>query len=169
MTHDHPLDALDDALRRAVERHSEEVLAAARAGADAQVLDARRRRDELVARAEAEGRATADELLTRDRARARRDAVAVVLAARRAALVAVRAHVGDAVGGLRSAADYPELLHALAARATARLGDGTHVECDPPGGGVVATAGSRRIDYTLPALADRACDALGESIEAVWR
>jgi vacuolar-type H+-ATPase subunit E/Vma4 len=169
VTHDRHLDALDDALRRAVDRHGEEALAAARGDADVRVADARHRRDQLIAHAEAEGRAAADELLRRDRARVRRDAAAVVLAAKRAAHVAVRAHVGDAVGALRSAADYPDVLDALAARAAARLGEGTHAERDPPGGGVVATAGSRRIDYTLPALADRACDALGESIEAVWR
>ena len=39
---------------------------------------------------------------------------------------------------------------------------------EPPEGGVVAVAAGRRWDFSLPALAGRAVDALGPEVERLW-
>ena len=48
--------------------------------------------------------------------------------------------------------------------------DEREVVADPDGrGGVVATAGTRRLDLTLPVLVDVALDGLGDAVEELWR
>ncbi len=70
---------------------------------------------------------------------------------------------------LRSAPGYDELLDRLAAAARRDLGDDASVERDPPdAGGVRAQAGTRSVDYTLPALAARWIDELGSSVRRLW-
>ena len=65
---------------------------------------------------------------------------------------------------------YPELLERLSQIATAQLGAGAKLEIDPPElGGVVARAGARSVDYTLPSLVDRAIGELDGKLETLWR
>jgi len=43
------------------------------------------------------------------------------------------------------------------------------IERDPsPDGGVVARAGTRRVDYRLPILAERALDDLSDKVAELW-
>jgi hypothetical protein len=39
---------------------------------------------------------------------------------------------------------------------------------ESPDGGVVAVAGSRRLDLSLPVLAEREVDRLGSEVERLW-
>ena len=58
--------------------------------------------------------------------------------------------------GLRGAAGYPALLERLTRAARDQLGADAEVEVDPGIGGVIGRTGRTSVDYTLPALADRA-------------
>ncbi len=79
------------------------------------------------------------------------------------------AAVGAAVLALRADARYPELLRHFEAQARDQLGSEAEVRVDPDlGGGVVAAAGSRHVDYTLKALAERALGSLADEVAALW-
>ena len=74
-----------------------------------------------------------------------------------------------AVLDLRGEPGYEDLLARLAARARRELGDDAVLEVDPPdAGGVRARAGSRRVDYTLPALAAGCLESLGPRLRRLW-
>ncbi len=136
-----------------------ETVAAAHSEAETTVAEARRQgsRDAAV---ENEGSGS-------ESARAAREAV---LAARREACDSLARTAEAAVLALRENPAYPRLLEALRAAALAQLGPGASVELDPRRyGGVIARAGHRRVDYTLPVLAQRCVDALGPRIEELWR
>jgi vacuolar-type H+-ATPase subunit E/Vma4 len=81
----------------------------------------------------------------------------------------VRARAREAAVRLREDPRYPELLERLKRIAIAQLGNEAELEVDPSGvGGVIAHAGSVRVDYTLPALAERALEALDGELERLW-
>ena len=167
--HDHDLDALEDALRRSVERQVEGLTARARDEAGMRIRRAQHEADDLARRAREEGNATADATLVRANAEARRQSTTIVLEAKCAALEELHARVREAVMGLRDAPDYPQLLDALTTRARARLGADAHIVRDLPElGGIVAEIAGRRVDYTLPALADRALDEMGDALSRLW-
>lgn len=160
---------LDDAEREAAARtataraEAEELVDRARSAADAEIERAERRADATrrarTERAVALARTEADRevLTTRAELHRRLDA-----AAREAAL------------GLRHHERYGRLLDRLEELARAQLGatgsdDQVTVERDPePDGGVIATDGRRRVDYTLQALADRALADLAGEVAAPW-
>ena len=76
----------------------------------------------------------------------------------------------EAVLRLREDSRYPALLDRLARTAREQLGPDAEVEVDPPGlGGVIGRTGRVSVDYTLPALADRAIASLGDELESLWR
>lgn len=163
------LEAARDSLlvdaRAAARRRLDEAEADARACVEA----ARREADETIARAraqgEAEGRVEAAHEDARERALARMD----VLAAQREAYDELRRRAREAARGLREQPGYADLLERLAAAARRDLGDDAELEIDPPGaGGVRARAGSRRVDYTLAALADRCVAQLGTGVKRLW-
>jgi vacuolar-type H+-ATPase subunit E/Vma4 len=92
-----------------------------------------------------------------------------VLAARREAYDELRRAAREAAVGLRAGPGYDDLLQRLAAAARRDLGPDADVEIDPPdAGGVRAASGSRRVDYTLLALADRCIDDLGPALRRLW-
>ncbi len=152
----------------------------ARRAADALVADARRAADDLVGVAQRE----ADEALDRVRRRAAATAAAQAAQAREHAerdahTALLRAHddlrreladrVRHAVAELRDDPRYPALLDRLEELARAQLGDDVDIDRDPdPDGGIVATAGGRRVDYRLPALADRAVAAIADEVVTLW-
>ena len=167
---DQHLDALDGALRRSVAQHAAVAIARAHDDADTRIARARAEAAALERRARADGEAAADAVSARARAARRRASSATVLEAEQAVLSELRDQVHEAVLHLRDAPDYPRLLDGLTARAHARLGRGAHVTRDPDGlGGIVAEHDGRRLDYTLPALADRALAELGPAIEDLWK
>ena len=74
---------------------------------------------------------------------------------------------------LRHDPRYGALLDRLESLARQQLGAGAAVERDPVVAGravvgVIATLGSRRVSYTLPALARRALRELGEEVAGAW-
>ena len=73
------------------------------------------------------------------------------------------------VVAMRSDPRYPALLDQLEALARHQLGAEAVIDRDPEsGGGLIAVSGSRRVDYTLRTLADRAVDALGDEVALLW-
>jgi hypothetical protein len=114
--------------------------AAADARAEGVLAGARAEADRLVAQARAQGAADGAAALAATRARARRQARSVVLAAQRAA--------------------YEELRRRARADAL-RLSGGAQRTSPVEGGG-------RRIVWSSDALADEALDALGGELEKLW-
>src|SRR5450759_4954942 len=106
-------------------------------------------------------------LVATDQSRARRQARAVVLTAQRDLYDELRACSRAAVARLRDDPDYPRMLARLSDRARAALGSAA-VLGEPEDGGIVATDGVRRVDFSLPTLADRAFDASAVQIRRSW-
>lgn len=144
--------AMDAARREAGERR-----AAAQAEAEALLREARSEREEAAAAARA-----------RSRLRARREARAIVLRARRGAYDELRTAALAAAADLRARADYPLLRERLAAAARALLGPAAEVT-EPEDGGVLARAGDRLVDCSLPVLVERCLADLGPDLEELWR
>ena len=155
------------------------LLADARARAAAQLAEASRRaaaqRDAaeaegtvLVERARAEGSAAAELETAAEDARGHRRARTLVLAARNDVYEELRRRAHAAADGLREGPGYPALLERLATQARSQLGPDAKLELDPPGGGVVASSGARRVDYTLAALVERCIHLLGARMERLW-
>lgn len=142
---------LDQARRRAAEMRSQ-----ARARA-ADMLAASRTDGEEQARAAVAARVV----------RRRREARDVVLRAQRDLYDQLRRVSREAARALRHDPDYAALLGRLTARARDVLGADASVQ-ESPDGGVVAVDGSRRLDLSLPALAEREVDRLGAEVERLW-
>jgi len=170
-----PLSAEADA---ALEPVRTALRAVARAEADEVLRDARRRRKELLA----DARRTADEMLTAARAdgeseataavnarlaQSRRDARRIVLRAQRDLYDELRQRCRVAAAGLAADPGHEELRRHLAARALAQLGPEATL-CDSVDGGIVASAGSRRLDLTLPMLAEQALSRSGAEVAELW-
>ena len=90
-----------------------------------------------------------------------------MLRAQQAAYADLRHRAATAVRQLRSDPSYPVLLDRLRGQAFAELGPDARLSEDPEGG-LVAEAPGRRLDLTLPALAERAVDDLGGQVAALW-
>ena len=152
-------EAEADALRRAARERAEELLAAAREQAAALL---------------AERRASADRLAylqERERlARAREEARAMILSAQRSVLSEATAAARAAVRRLSGERRYQALLGRLEADARLRLSAAGPVEViKAPGGGFVARAGSRQLDYSLDAQLDRCLESMASEVERLWR
>lgn len=155
---------LDDARRAAGEivaeaqRRAEQIVDDARSEADEALGEARRR-------AEASAAAQAEQTLARDR----RAAYSNVLRTRDELRRELTDRVRSAAVDLRHDPRYPALLDQLEQLAREQLGGEIEIERDPqPGGGIVATAGGRRVDYRLAALADRAVNAIADEVVKLW-
>ena len=163
------LDTAREALLTDARSRAQEIVAQAETEAAEQIEPARRQADALVAAARAQGEADGRLEATREEAVARFSARMTVLAEQRASYDELRRRARAAVLRLRDEADYPELLERLAAAARRDLGDDAQLQIDPPDvGGVRGTAGTRAVDYTLVALADRCVDDLGPRLAALW-
>ena len=159
------LEPVRQALLRDAQGTVADILGTARADAAQIVARAQSSCDEAVEHARQRAVASAHAQSEQALADARREAHAVVLRAEGQLRRQLVNRVYDAAEGLRADPRYPALLDHLAALARAQLGQGALVTADPqPGGGVLASAGSRRVDYRLRALADLALDAVSEDI-----
>jgi vacuolar-type H+-ATPase subunit E/Vma4 len=102
--------------------------------------------------------------------RARSDARRIALRARRDVYDELCVRVKAAALELRHDPTYDRLLERLQAIARAQLGEDATLDVDPPGvGGVRGVSGSRHIDLTLSALAERSLASLGPELELLWR
>ena len=154
---------LDDASAEA-----DALLARARSDADSTIGAARR--ETQVAVEQARERATAARAATTDMARreAQRQAHRRVLRARSEVWRELVDRVIAAVDELRDDPRYPELVAHLTALARDQLGPDATID-EHPDGGIVARAGTRRVDYGLPALARRALIAIAGEEDGPWR
>lgn len=156
------------------------LLADARADAERIVATARQEADDMIhtavdeadAEVEQERRRselTAQAYSNRVLARARNDARADVLRRQEALRLELVDRVRAAVLELRNDPRYPALLDRLEALAEGQFEEPPTIERDrDPNGGVVASVGTRHVDYTLPAIADRTLDALSDEAVRLW-
>lgn len=148
-----------DAIRAAAERAREDLLTRTRAEAE-QIIAARRASAARLADIEERERLVG----------ARADARAIVLGAQRAVLMQATAAAHAAGSALRGDPRYRALMRRCRDDAQARLaGAGTVTIAEAPGGGIIARAGSREIDYSLPAQVDRCLRAMGTELTGLWR
>jgi vacuolar-type H+-ATPase subunit E/Vma4 len=163
------LEAARDALLADARAAARRMLDEAETEAEARLESARREAEETIAHARAQGIAEGRVDAAHEEARERTFARMDVLAAQRESYDELRRRAREAVLGLREEPGYAELLERLAAAARRELGADAELEIDPAdGGGVRGRAGSRRVDYTLPALADRCVDDLGTAAQRLW-
>jgi hypothetical protein len=166
----------DPALGAALAPVREAMLAAARCDADdelsaaVQTAQARLRDAETEAartRAQARARGVADAAVevTRQRSRAGAQARSLLLATRRDEYVALRRAARSAVAQLREAPDYPALRERMVAAVRRVLGPDAQVD-EVDGGGVIATAPGRRVDYSLASVADQVVDEVAAELES---
>lgn len=149
---------------------AEQAIAAAEADRRTRLAEAQASAEEIVASARAAGEVDARRDAAAATAAARRRARSAALAARLELYEELRRQALAAAPELRAKPSYEELLRRLERAARADLGADALVERDPGGaGGVVARAGSRMVDYSLPALVERCLGALGERVEELWR
>ena len=103
-------------------------------------------------------------------ASARSEARAIVLRAQQTVVADATTAAHTAAQRLVSAPRYALLVDRLATEARERLAGGGPVEIrSAPGGGIVARAGSREIDYSLDAQVDRCLAALAGEIDRLWQ
>lgn len=162
-----PLAPLRSALLAAAHRDADEVLAAADRSAAGALDAARSEASALRDEARARGAADAAAILAGEHAHAARESRSIVLGQRRVAHDGLRRRARDAVSELRSDPTYPALLDRLRERAREALGPGALIR-EHDRGGVVAEAGTRRVEYTLDGLADSCLDRLGAQVEELW-
>lgn len=150
----------------------------ARAEADRLVDEARHHADELVAAAQAEvdeqiaasrRRAALGEQARTERelGRARADAHRAVLEAERELRDRWIERVHGLLPELGDSETGGRLVRRLEQLARSQLGDDLTIEYDADGG-LIGVAGSRRVDYRLSTLADRAVELLAEEAAASW-
>jgi vacuolar-type H+-ATPase subunit E/Vma4 len=134
------------------------------------VADAEAKARELARQGRREGEDAAAKEAMRRRATATRRAREIRLQAQRRQVEELQGRSREAVLRVREDSCYPELLERLARAARDQLGPGTEVELDPPAsGGVIGRSGRMSVDYTLPALVDRAMASLGDELEILWQ
>ncbi len=147
-----------------------QILAAARARAAAQLDRARGEAATLIERRRAAAEQLADleerELLAQARAQAR----TITLCAQRSVMLEAGRDARQAVRSLPHDHRYAALLERLAADARRRLAFAGPVEIAvAPDGGLLASAGSRAIDYSLSAQVDRCLHAMAADQDRLWR
>lgn len=155
-----------------------ELLRAARADADRRLAEAEACRARIVANAKARAEAIVAEARRRGGEDAADDAASVRRHARRTAradILATRTQIHDELRGRvvagvlarREGPGYASLVDGMTRRARRLLGPDADIT-PAPEGGLVATAGGRRVDYSLTAVAARALDGLGGRAQELW-
>lgn len=123
----------------------------------------------LVRRGRRDGERAAAKEAVRRRATAMRRAREIRLRAQQRQIEELRRRAREAVLHARDDSRYPELLERLAAEVRGQLGPAATVELDPEAlGGVIGRHGSTSVDYSLPALVERAIDDLDTNLERLW-
>jgi vacuolar-type H+-ATPase subunit E/Vma4 len=90
-----------------------------------------------------------------------------VLARRNALRLELQRQVRESATALRTDPRYPPLLTRLTEQSHALLGPDAMV-AESPDGGVVAEAGSRRLDLSLPTLATRTLESMTQEVRQLW-
>lgn len=143
--------------------------ARARAEHDARIEEARERAAVILEDARRKHEAEVEAVIAERSARVQREARGLVLAAQAEAYALFAQDALEAVLALRGTQDYERLCSRLASDARALLGERVQLEIDPPAvGGVIGSVEGRLVDYSLPALVDRAIADLGTAVARVW-
>jgi vacuolar-type H+-ATPase subunit E/Vma4 len=164
------LEPLREALRAETDSELRQRLEAVEDECAQLVADAEAEAHALVRRGRLEGEEAAAREGARRRAAATRKAREIRLRARRRQVDELERLAREAVPAVRSDVRYPALLERLAAVVREQLGPDAAIEVDPAGvGGMIGRRGRATVDYTLPALAERAIAGLDEELERLWR
>lgn len=163
------LDAFREAVLDEARADADRRLEEAERNADERTDDARRRADELLEEAREEGRRAADRETHRRRSEARREARERILRAHRDAVERARERSLEKLRQMQDHEEYEELMGRLEQLAHQQLGDDIEMERDAEIGGFVARADSRRVDYRLPVLVDRAMEEMGSELRNLWQ
>jgi vacuolar-type H+-ATPase subunit E/Vma4 len=164
------LGPLRSALLSAAEAEADSAALAAAAEAASELSLAESQAASVLAAARAEAEDAAGREALRIVGRARGDAGKIVLRARRDVYDQLCARVQAAALELRDDPLYSRLLERLQALAIAQLGEDATLDVDPPGvGGVRGVSGSRQVDLSLPALAQRSLGSRGPELEVLWQ
>jgi vacuolar-type H+-ATPase subunit E/Vma4 len=161
------------AVRRALledaRAEAEQIVAGARHNADEMVRHAIDEVDAEVERERHRSELTAQAYADRVLARARNDARGDVLRKQEQLRCELADRVRAAALELRDDRRYETLLERLEMMARDQFDETVTIERDRDlDGGVVASAGSRHVDYTLRAIADRTLDALSDEAVQLW-
>ena len=151
------LAPLQHALLRRAEAAADALRAAAEGEAGTATDAARQQAAATLSRARAEGDADAAQRQAEDRARARREARGIVLAAQRAVYDQLRT---GACAAVREQLSDPEREQRLTALVRDRLGPDAQVRPHPSGGVVGRTPDGRRVDASADALVEQALAAI---------
>lgn len=163
---DAALAPVRQALRAAAEKQAAEFRDAARTQASALLEAARAEAAGILAAAAEQGEADARSETALRSARARRQAHELVLAQRSSLRLELHRRVREAAAGLTSDPRYPKMMARLTEQCRELLGPEAIVT-ESPEGGVVAEAGSRRLDLSLPVLAELMLDSMPGASE-LW-
>ena len=148
---------------------AEALVAAATREVEASIADVEQQCDEEVAEIERRSARASRASLDQRIADARAEAHDAVLRARARTHDRLVDAAHAAALEMRHDPRYPTLLDHFERVAREQLGDDAVIERDPTaGGGIVAELGSRRVDYSLPELADRALDVLADEVTRSW-
>lgn len=160
---DAALQPLRDALVAEANAAADTVRTAAEDEGGRGIADAQQRADAVRSDARLQGEQDAAVLLSAERAKSRRAARTIVLAAQRAAYDDLRAQARSAIQQLL--AD-PAVRGRLEAQACTQLGADVTVRELPGGGFVAETPDGRTVDASVSALVDGAL--AGVDLEALW-
>ncbi|GAA2806717.1 V-type ATP synthase subunit E family protein [Kribbella solani] len=161
------LDTVRAALLAAARADAADMSRKAESQRDELLDQARRTADHLVAEARAAGAADANASLAARMAQTRRESRRSALFAQRELYDELRRRCRTAASALAGTPEYAGLRQLLIDAARRQLGAGAAVE-ESPDGGIVASAGSERIDLSLPVLADRALARSGSEVAGLW-
>lgn len=163
---DAALEPVRMALRSAADKQVAELRDDAGRRATALLDAARAEAAQILAAAGSEGEAAARSEAALRSARARRQAHELVLAQRSSLRLELLRRLKASASGLKADPRYAELMGRLADQCRELLGPETSIS-ESPDGGVVAEAGSRRLDLSLPLLAEMTLDSMPE-VRELW-
>lgn len=154
-------------LLRAARQEAAEIRREAGQNASALMDTARREAERIRFAAVQEGTATARSEAVLRSARVRRRAHEMVLRRRSSLRLDLQRQVQASAVHLRTDPRYPALRARLIEQSHALLGREATV-AESPEGGVIAEAGSRRLDLSLPVLATRTLESMAQEVSALW-
>jgi vacuolar-type H+-ATPase subunit E/Vma4 len=146
------------------------LIADAEAAAQARTGEAQAQAERVLDDARRDGEAAAARAAAASLAEARRAAREFTLRAQSRAAAALRAAVQAELVRRRATPPVAGFLEALEADARRRLGSAAVVRrLEGDAFGIVAEDGRRRLEITADTLVDRAMDAMGAQVEALWQ
>jgi len=161
------LEPLRIELLRRARAEAQRTLAEARDEVAEGLRQAQAHAADIIADARAQGEAQAAAESAAQRSHGRRARRGEILATQQRAYHQLSSTAAAAVCDLRTEPGYPVLRDSLRDTAIHVLGGHTSI-ADDPAGGIVAAAGGRRLDLSLPTIASRALRDIEPEIGGLW-